>query len=84
MIDPVGMLAGLRRVALVALAETPMMVILVVAVPWLTVQLFLPGGLVRLQKVIDMVHTYMISVLKATADQGRASLGRGRGRDAGR
>lgn len=68
MILPVGLLAGLRRVTLVALAEVPLVIILLVIIPGVAVQPFLPGGFARLQALLKMVNTSVNGVLAATAD----------------
>ena len=70
MIVPVGMLAGLRRVALVALAELPLVIILLVIIPGIAVQPFLPGGFARLQALLKLVNVSVNGVLAATAEQG--------------
>ena len=68
MIPPVGVLAGLRRVTLLALAEIPLVIILLVIIPGIAVQPFLPGGFARLQALLKTVNTSVNNVLAATAD----------------
>lgn len=75
MIATVGMFAGLRRVVLLALAEIPLVIILMVIIPGIAVQPFLPDGFARLQALIKMANVYVNSVLTATADHGGAPKG---------
>lgn len=70
MVVPYGMVAGLRRVALVALAEIPLVIILVVIIPGLALQPFLPGGFTRLQVLLKTVNASVTGVLAATLEQG--------------
>ena len=69
MILPVGMFAGLRRVTLVALAEIPLVIILVVIIPGIALQPFLPGGFARLQALLKTVNASVGGVLAATVEQ---------------
>lgn len=82
MIAPFALLSGLRRVALVALAEMPLVIILVVIIPGIAIQPFLPGGFGRLQALFKIVNLSVNNVLASTAEQVGAPKSIRRGRSA--